>query len=980
MAGAQTPPPLFTPASTFQATNRYVAASVFHWYTSNSGQLSGPWRPLEGRPNWTGEPDWWKGQIKQMMSANIDVLYVHLIHSLEVQRINLFSALDQLRAEGYDTPKIAPFLDPMIIWNLQPPVDLATQAGKDEFVRHYIRFYDQYFNASTGAHAADYLARQNGKPILDTWHVKFNVSNLASLTRADVSNRLSAAFGAAHPTFTNGFVMVTTALNPPTLSFADEQVPQFEVNQYYRAVTYNAIQSVQLKGGYWDQNVRTPGDFLARAGGVTYSNAWSQVNRATTRRVYIESWNEYDEGTGIYAASTSLPPYIAPANTSGNTDTWSATSNPFEYIKTTAQGAANFNDTPQLGASILWHNLPATLTPGEVRTATVIVRNTGDESWTAAGNFKLGQADADTTFVAGKRVLLDDAKDEIPIYGGIFRGRPKVFQLTLTAPAALGNYSTQWRMVQEGGGWFGEELIVPIEVKTKTAGTVTLSNLSQVHDGTPRTVSATTTPPGLTVALTYDGSPYPPTSVGSYTVVGTINDPNYHGSAINTLAITANPNLLAQNSGFESQPVGTSVTLPPVVADVATFTGWRVFNVATNSVAFSAAIIANASAGTRAMRLAVTNTGGTASHALDQWSPAMHTPVQLGQRYIVSFDAARIAGLSASNLLFQVQEFDSAGGFLGNGLSTLRSVSTTGYQKHTFVYQPVNPATAGIGLFFGPLRGVVGATTISLDNARMVVAPLLVNGDFEFSPLTTSAGVPGVFVNTTTFLGWRLFSVGSPPITNLTGTIVDAGDYTGGQPGSRALRLAVTNIGSPTAHDYGLDNSNARSPVMTGKKYTLSFDVALVQVSGSLTLNASVAEFNAAGTFTGTQGGFAPALTADQTFHRYTMTYVVANPATTQVVIAFRPVTTGQSTLVLDNVMFAPFVADTPTNLSFSVNGLSLGLTWPGSHLGWRAQSNSVNVANPNSWFDIPGSESVTNLNLPVSPAMPAVFYHLRRP
>lgn len=440
------------------------------------------------------------------------------------------------------------------------------------------------------------------------------------------------------------------------------------------------------------------------------------------------------------------------------------------------------------------------------------------------------------------------------------------------------------------------------------------------------------------------------------------------------------PNLIAQNSGFESQPVGTSVSMPPVVADGATFTGWRVFNVTTNSVAFSATIIANASAGGGAMRLAVTNTGGTANHALDQWSPEMHTPVQPGQRYIVSFDAAWIAGLNTGNLLFQVQEFDSAGSFLGNGLSTVRSVSTTSYQKHTFIYQPVNPATAGIGIFFGPLRGVVGATTISLDNVRMVVAPLLVNGDFESSPLATSAGGTGVVVNTTAFLGWRLFSVGSPPITSLTGTIVDAGGYPGGQPDSHALRLVVTNTGSPTAHDYGLDNNNARSPVVTGKKYTLSFDLALVQVGGSLTLNVSVAEFNAAGTFTGTQSGFAPTLPADQTFHRYTMTYVVANPAATQVVIAFRPVTTGHSTLVLDNVVFAPFVTDTPTSLSFHVNGATLGLTWPESHLGWRVQSNSVNVANPSAWFDIPGSEPVTNLNFPISPATPAVYYRLRRP
>jgi hypothetical protein len=42
-------PPLFTSAPTFFATNHYVAVSVFHWFTAAGGQLSGPWRPLEGR-------------------------------------------------------------------------------------------------------------------------------------------------------------------------------------------------------------------------------------------------------------------------------------------------------------------------------------------------------------------------------------------------------------------------------------------------------------------------------------------------------------------------------------------------------------------------------------------------------------------------------------------------------------------------------------------------------------------------------------------------------------------------------------------------------------------------------------------------------------------------------------------------------------------------------------------------------------------
>ena len=464
---AQSPPPLFTPAPTFTTTSRYVATSVFHWYTYNNGQLSGPWRPIDGRSNWTGTTLFWKGQIKQMMAANIDVLYVHLIPSFENERVNLFTALNQLRAEGYDTPKIAPFLDPLITWYQLPLVDLATTAGKDEFVGQYIRFYNQYFGASTGAYADDYLARQADKPILDTWHVKFNCTNLPSLARTDVSSRLISAFGATHPYFTNGFVMVTTALNDPTLYFADEKVPQFEINQYYREFNYIRTLSVQLKGGYWDQNVRNPGDYLARAGGVHYSNAWNQVNRALVRRVYLESWNEYDEGTGLYAVTNS-PPYLKPGSGNTKTDVWSSTGDPFEYIKTTARGAAAFNDIPWQGASFLWHNIPTNLAPNETRTVNVIVRNTGDASWTALDGYKLGQKDADPVQFVTNRWLINDTQDEIPLYGGIFRGRPKIFSVTLRAPATPGVFTTHWSMLQEAAGWFGEELSVTIKVGEPT--------------------------------------------------------------------------------------------------------------------------------------------------------------------------------------------------------------------------------------------------------------------------------------------------------------------------------------------------------------------------------------------------------------------------------------------------------------------------------------------------------------------------------
>ena len=53
-------------------------------------------------------------------------------------------AANELRSEGYNVPRIAPFLDPPITWAIRPPIDLATQAGKDEFVKQYQDFFLKY--------------------------------------------------------------------------------------------------------------------------------------------------------------------------------------------------------------------------------------------------------------------------------------------------------------------------------------------------------------------------------------------------------------------------------------------------------------------------------------------------------------------------------------------------------------------------------------------------------------------------------------------------------------------------------------------------------------------------------------------------------------------------------------------------------------------------------------------------------------------
>jgi hypothetical protein len=66
---------------------------------------------------------------------------------------------------------------------------------------------------------------------------------------------------------------------------------------------------------------------------------------------------------------------------------------------------------------------------------------------------------------------------------------------------------------------------------------ITFSNLLQVFSGAAENVSVTTVPPGLMVNIAYNGATNAPTNTGSYTVVATVNDTNYQGSATNTLVI-----------------------------------------------------------------------------------------------------------------------------------------------------------------------------------------------------------------------------------------------------------------------------------------------------------------------------------------------------------------------------------------------------------------------------------------------------------
>ena len=504
---------LYTPASSYTTTTRFVGTHVFHTFTpfntttGVSFNAKGPWRPLEGREQWDGSVPFWKRQLKDIMDANIDVIFVHLwdpgnTEIYENSRINLFTAYSDLRREGYDTPRVACFLDPWLTWaNFGGLIDLATTAGKNELVDQYVRFYDQYFDQNTDQYAEDYVAQINGKPVFNNWHFHedWGTRNPGNLTRNDVESRVASAPSLnPYPIFNNGVYMIITAtLNEP--SWADEQMHQFSLNGYFETETLNGRRTATLKPGFWNENgVESVQIFDPRNGGINFRNAWNSLiqtkNQAPSiRHVVIESWNEYDEGSGLYEANTD-PLYVYPPGgyyQGLNTDTWSSTGDPREYIHQVADRAPDFTGRADRSAEFIWWSIPTTVAAGATFDVDLVVRNQGNNEWRASSDYKLGIPTSSpfTTPTGQRRYLLNDSQDEIPKYGGIFRGRPRTFNIQAKAPMVPGVHNLKFQMMQEGETWFGAILSIPVSVSTTPAivdfGTSDVNTSLRRHEPEP---------------------------------------------------------------------------------------------------------------------------------------------------------------------------------------------------------------------------------------------------------------------------------------------------------------------------------------------------------------------------------------------------------------------------------------------------------------------------------------------------------------
>ncbi|MGD0093148.1 MAG: MBG domain-containing protein, partial [Planctomycetota bacterium] len=204
------------------------------------------------------------------------------------------------------------------------------------------------------------------------------------------------------------------------------------------------------------------------------------------------------------------------------------------------------------------------------------------------GNYSIGKFSGATLSVtAAPLTVTADAKSRVYgtanpaltyTYTGLVNGdKSAAFTGALatvaTANSGVGTYAiTQGTLAAKGS--YGVNYVAAALTITQATATVTLSNPSPTYDGTPKTVVSSTTPAGLNLACTYDGSPVAPTNAGNYNVAATVNDPNYQGSAVGLLSIApaaATVTLGSLTQTYDGTPKSATATTVPAGLQV-TFT------------------------------------------------------------------------------------------------------------------------------------------------------------------------------------------------------------------------------------------------------------------------------------------------------------------------------------------------------------------------------------------------------------------------
>ncbi len=145
-------------------------------------------------------------------------------------------------------------------------------------------------------------------------------------------------------------------------------------------------------------------------------------------------------------------------------------------------------------------DIPTTLTPGQTATVNVTMKNTGSDPWTKSEKYNLGSQNAQDNITWGiNRVYLADNESIAP-------DATKTFSFNIIAPAKVGTYNFQWKMVKDGFGWFGSQSVnLQIDVagspEIAVTGIIVSPTTAEMNVGSTQQLTGTIVPIDATIKM-----------------------------------------------------------------------------------------------------------------------------------------------------------------------------------------------------------------------------------------------------------------------------------------------------------------------------------------------------------------------------------------------------------------------------------------------------------------------------------------------
>jgi hypothetical protein len=403
---------------------------------------------------------------------------------------------------------------------------------------------------------------------------------------------------------------------------------------------------------------------------------------------------------------------------------------------------------------------------------------------------------------------------------------------------------------------------------------------------------------------------------------------------------------------------------------------------------------------------------------------------------VLSGQSTTVPGVTVSNV---TKSYTFSGGTIagtgtmlkqGAGSLTINSVSE-------------NPLILREGAVSG--SGAIGSTTVSAGTALSfsgAISGLTSTGMVTLvSPGTISGGVAirgGSFVNSgtvTTAPGTLAISSGASVTNQAAGIISIQGVSTVASNGVLANFGRINNLsdrmnvsglllGTGTVSDQTLvaNGNQGRLAINAGATFSPGSSIGTFIVEGRLDLNQAaggnpagrlVIEVdmnhpqkndvvgvdkwsNIRGTLVMTNIGTVP-FAAGQSFlivsNNFSSFGVVNTPEVANLDYTIQPATPGPglqwdvSNLITNGIVAitgSP-INPNPTNITVSVSGTNLTLSWPDSHLGWQLQVQTNQLTSgvstiPTDWQTIANSENTNQVTVPIDAAKPTTFYRMVLP